>query len=257
MPLENWPPLIRSALFSLLGIHWAKALLVSLSTDNPSKLTLLERIFERNSFDVRVSGAEKIPQDQGCLFATNHPHGLFDGLAGIWLGCKHGHDSRAMGRHFLSVFEPIRDWFLLVEVDEKRRGKASRQVVEQASRFIAEGGSLVITPAARVSVSRPLWAPAKDLPWKPGVVRFSQAAQAPIVLVAIDVNHSIVRQVGQSIHGVVRALLQVWAYRFGRRQQLHLRVLDVVYPAQLPNGSAQHQAAWLQARFERLSAESA
>jgi hypothetical protein len=31
-----------------------------------------------------------------------------------------------MGRHFPGVFEPIRDWFLLVAVDEKRRGKASR-----------------------------------------------------------------------------------------------------------------------------------
>jgi len=254
MPLENWPPALRSALFRLLGIHWAQGLLKNLSSDQPSKRVLLERIFERNNFDIKVSGAEKIPQGRGCLFASNHPHGLFDGLAGIWLGCKYGHDARAMGRHFLGVFEPIRDWFLLVAVDEKRRGKASKQVVEQASQFIADGGSLVITPAARVGVSRPLWTPARDLPWKPGVVRFSQKAQAPIVLVAIEVNHSIIRQVGQSMHGVIRALMQVWAYRFGRTQILHMRVLDVVYPEQLPEGTAQQQAKWLQAYFEKLIA---
>jgi hypothetical protein len=61
MPLENWPPALRSALFRLLGIHWAQGLLKNLSTDQPSKRVLLERIFERNNFDVKVSGAEKIP----------------------------------------------------------------------------------------------------------------------------------------------------------------------------------------------------
>jgi 1-acyl-sn-glycerol-3-phosphate acyltransferase len=93
------------------------------------------------------------------------------------------------------------------------------------------------------------------LPWKPGAVRFSQAAQVPIVLVYVDVNHSIARQVSQRLHGVVRALMQVWAYRFGRSLKLHLHVLDVVTPEQLPEGSAQQQTNWLQARFEKLAAE--
>ena len=74
------------------------------------------------------------------------------------------------------------------------------------------------------------------------------------MLVAIEVNHSIIRQVGQSMHGVIRALMQVWAYRFGRTQKLHMLVLDVVYPEQLPEGTAQQQAKWLQAYFEKLIA---
>lgn len=254
MLLENWPAPIRSALFTLLGVNWSHRLLNDMAADRPSKQVLLERLFARNHFDVQVSGAEKIPQNKGCVFASNHPHGLFDGLGAMWLGCKYGHDSRAIGRHFLSVFEPIRDWFLLLKVDANRRGQASKQTIQEAAAFIADGGSLVVTPAGRVGVSRPLWTPAQDLPWKPGAVRFSQAANAPIVLVYVDVNHSVARQVGQWFHGVVRALMQVWAYRLGCSLKLHLHVLDVVMPEQLPEGSAQQQTAWLQAHFEKLAA---
>ncbi|MBT8146707.1 MAG: 1-acyl-sn-glycerol-3-phosphate acyltransferase, partial [Gammaproteobacteria bacterium] len=187
--------------------------MTSISHDNPSKYELLNRVFQRNHFDVVVTGEEKIPVGRGCLFATNHPHGLFDGLGAIWVASRHAHDCRAIGRHFLSVFEPIEDWFLFVKIDANRNSEAARQVAEQSAEFIKAGGSLVLTPAGRVGVSRPLSKPAQDLPWKTGVVRLSQTAQAPIVLIYVDVNHSVIRQLGQRVHGVVRALMQVWGYR--------------------------------------------
>lgn len=255
MLLENWPQPIRLLLLWLLGVQWAHKFLIRLSADEPSKLEMLDRIFQRNHFDVRASGEDKIPNDGGCLFATNHPHGLFDGLAALWLGSKNGHDCRAIGRHFLSVFEPIQDWFLLVKVDANRKASAARQLLEQSIGFLKGGGSLIITPAARVSVSRPLWKPAQDLPWKSGVVQLHRDAEAPIVLVYIDVRHSLIRQLGQSAHGVVRALLQVWAYRFGRSQKLHMHVLDVIYPGDIPAGSIRAQTEWLQTHFDRLAAE--
>lgn len=252
MPLENWPKPIRLIVFWLLGIQWAHKFLNKLSADQPSKLELLNRIFQRNHFDIEATGEEKIPVGQGCIIATNHPHGLFDGLGAIWLGSKQGHDCRAIGRHFLSVFEPIRDWFLLVKLDANRKAKAGRQIVDQSVEFIRNGGSLVVTPAGRVSVSRPAWKPAQDLPWKTGVVQLHRRAEAPIVLVYVDIDHSVIRQLGQSLHGVIRALMQVWAYRFGRTQKLHLHVLDVIYPGDIPDGTLKAQTEWLQARFNSL-----
>lgn len=207
MLLENWPQPIRLFLLWCLGIQWAHKFLTSLSVDEPSKLKLLERIFQRNNFDVQVTGEEKIPSHHGCIFASNHPHGLFDGLAAMWLGNRHSHDCRAIGRHFLSVFEPIRDWFLLVKVNADRQTPAARQVIKQSVKFLKKGGSLVVTPAGRVGVSSPLWKPARDLSWKPGTVQLCRSAEVPIVLVYIDINHSIIRQLGQRVHGVVRALL--------------------------------------------------
>lgn len=255
MLLENWPRPIRAFVLWLLGIHWAHNLLIRLSVDKPTKLELLERVFKRNNFDVQATGEDKLPQEKGYIIASNHPHGLFDGLAAMWLGSKNGHDARAIGRHFLSVFEPIRDWFLLIEIDRNRKGRASRQVLEQSVDFVEKGGCLIVTPAGRVSISRLPWKKAKDLPWKSGVVQLHSSAQAPIVLVYIDVNHSVIRQIGQSIHGVVRALLQVWAFRFGRSQKLHLHILDVIYPGEIPEGTAKEQTIWLQSRFDELTRE--
>lgn len=254
MLLENWPRPIRYLLFRVLGVHWATRFLRGITTDNPSKYELLTRIFQRNRFDVQVTGEAQIPVGLGCIFATNHPHGLFDGLGAIWIASKYGHDCRAIGRHFLSVFEPIKDWFLFVRIDANRNSEAGTQVTEQAAAFLRNGGSLVLTPAGRVGVSRPLHSPARDLPWKTGAVRIARAAQAPIVLIYVDVNHSVVRQLGQRMHGVVRALLQVWGYRFGRTQKLHMHVLDVIEPGNLPDGSAKHQTLWLQARFDERAA---
>lgn len=253
MLLENWPRPVRWLLMWLLGVNWAHKFLIRLSHDKPSKLKLLDRIFERNSFDVQVTGEEQMPSDPGFIIATNHPHGLFDGLGGIWLGAKNGHDSRAIGRHFLSVFEPIKDWFLLVKVDANRQAHEARQVLEQSEEFLKAGGSLVITPSARVSAAKTPWGNPEDLPWKTGVVKLHQSAQVPIVLVFTDMNRSAIRQLSQSIHGVVRALLQVWAYRFGRTQKLHLHVLEVIQPDQIPPGTAREQTDWLQQRFEDLS----
>jgi 1-acyl-sn-glycerol-3-phosphate acyltransferase len=253
--LEHWPTPVRSLLFSILGVNWAARFLSRLAADGPSRYELLNRIFQRNRFDVQVTGEEKIPIGRGCVFATNHPHGLFDGLGAIWIASKKGHDCRAIGRHFLSVFEPIEDWFLFVKIDANRNSEAARQVTDQAVQFLRTGGSLVLTPAGRVGVSRPLNRPARDLPWKTGVVRISQAARVPVVLIYVDVNHSVIRQLGQRVHGVVRALLQVWGYRFGRSQKLHLHVLDVVEPGDVPAGPARDQTLWLQARFDRLAAE--
>lgn len=255
MILENWPRPIKAFLLWLLGIQWVHSFLTRLSADKPSKFELLERIFQRNHFDVQATGEDKLPESQGYIIATNHPHGLFDGLAAMWLGSKNGHDSRAIGRHFLSVFEPIKNWFLLIEIDKNRKARASRQVLEQSVAFIESGGSLIVTPAGRVSISRPVWKQAKDLPWKSGVIQLHNKAQTPIVLVYVDVNHSVIRQLGQSIHGVVRALLQVWAFRFGRSQKLHLHVLDVINPGDIPEGTAKQQTQWLQTRFDKLAAE--
>jgi len=254
MLLENWPQPIRNLLLRILGIRWALKFLTEISQDNPSRYELLNRVFQRNNFDVQATGEEKIPTGRGCIFVTNHPHGLFDGLGAIWIASKVGHDCRAIGRHFLSVFEPIEDWFLFVRIDANRNSDTARQVTEQSAEFLKTGGSLVLTPAGRVGVSRPLTSPARDLPWKTGAVRIARAAQVPIVLIYVDVNHSVIRQLGQRAHGVVRALLQVWGFRFGRSQKLHMHVLDVVEPEDLPDGRARQQTVWLHARFDELAA---
>ncbi|WP_154650822.1 lysophospholipid acyltransferase family protein [Reinekea blandensis] len=255
MLLENWPKSVRVILFRILGLTWILNLLAHMQKDHPSTHELLNRIFNRNQFDVRVFNEERLPKEGGCVIAINHPHGFFDGLGAVWLGSKHGNDCRIIGRHFISVFKPIRRLFLFIKIDAERRSDQGAQITEQSSEFVRNGGRLGISSAGRLSLSNPVWKPAEDLPWKTGTVRIATAAEAPIVLVYVDVRHSTWRQIGQRIHPVVRALAQVWSYRFFRTQKLHMHILDVVHPDQLPQGDVREQTQWLQAHFDKLSAD--
>lgn len=255
MLLENWPKPLRRALFRLLGLTWALKLLDEMQKDSPTTHTLLTRIFQRNHFDVKVFNEERMPNRGGCIIAINHPHGFFDGLGAVWLGSQDGHDCRIIGRDFLSVFTPIRRLFLLIKIDKNRRSTQGAQITEQSAEFVRGGGRLGISSAGRLSVSKPIWRPSTDLPWKTGTVRIATDANVPIVLVYVDVRHSAGRQICQRIHPVLRALVQVWAYRFCRTQKLHMHVLDVVSPDLLPTGDVYQQTQWLQARFDRLSGQ--
>lgn len=255
MLLENWPKPVRSALFRVLGLTWILKLLARMQQDHPSVHELLNRIFSRNRFDVQVFNECRMPEHEGCIIAINHPHGFFDGLGAVWLGSKGGNDCRIIGRHFVSVFKPIRRLFLFIKIDAERRSDQGSQVTEQSSEFVRNGGRLGISSAGRLSLANPVWKPAEDLPWKTGTVRIALAANAPIVLVYVDVRHSALRQIGQRIHPVVRALAQVWGYRFYRTQKLHMHILDVIQPDQLPPGDVREQTRWLQQHFDRLSAD--
>lgn len=255
MLLANWPKPIRSALFAVLGVNWVIKFLTKTQQEQPTTHQLIQAAFDRNNFDVQVFDEYKVPRSGGCIIASNHPHGFFDGLGGVWLGSKNGQDCRAIGRHFLSVFEPIKNLFLFIKIDAARRSNQGSEITRQASEFVTQGGRLAINSAGRLSYAKPFWAPAKDLPWKTGTIRIAQAANAPIVLVYMDMNQSALRQLCQRIHPVVRALAQVWAFRFKHRQKLHMHVLTVIQPEDIPEGSAQNKTQWLQNRFNELAAQ--
>ena len=253
MVLESWPAPIRSLLFSLLGLGWIVKYLKGVRSTSHGNHELLTAVFARNQFDVQVFNEELLPKEGGFIIGSNHPHGFFDGLGTIWLGSKNGRDCRAIGRHFVSVFEPIKDLFLLIQIDAERRSEQGKQVTEQSADFVTQGGCLAINCAGRLSIAKPFWAQSKDLPWKTGAVRIAEAANAPIVLVFADMHQSAFRQLCQRLHPVVRALAQVFSYRFGRTQKLHLHVLAVVQPSDFPDGTPQEKTRWMQAKFNTLA----
>lgn len=249
--LDNWPKPLKSLAFRVTGIHSASHLLTRLRSENPGNHQFLTQLFARNRFDITVTGEDKLPSEGGYLIVSNHPHGFFDGLAAIWLGSKDGGDCRAIARHFLSVFEPIKDLFLLIKLDQQRRSAQGEAIRKQASEFVANGGRIAIMGAGRLSIAKPFWAKAKDLPWKTGPVRIAQAAQAPIVLVNIEMPDSSIRQLSQRIHPIVRALLQTWAYLLGKSQRIELSVISVIQPQEIPQISPRQQTQWLQKQLTK------
>lgn len=251
MVLETIPKPVRAALFALLGVRWAgKMLRAEISATDGSNYQILTRLFQRNQFEITVNGLDLLPTEP-CVVVGNHPHGLFDGLALLWLASKKGAPARAISRHFLSVFQPIESFFLFIKLTKLRQAERGNALVQQAADYVREGGTLVITPAGHLSIAKPFWGKAEDRAWRSGAIRIAQQAKAPVVLVHVVMKESAFRQMAHKIHPVLRALCQVWAYRFGKRQQITLNILGVVPVDEFPVGSPNQQTKWLQAEFNQ------
>jgi 1-acyl-sn-glycerol-3-phosphate acyltransferase len=250
MILENWPAWARNAVLALTGIAWGSRILRKAEKHSETPTQMIEYLLNRNNIRLSVRGKFQLPQRRGSLIVANHPHGFIDGLALMWLGQKDGLDTRAVTRHYTSVFEPIQNLFVYAKTDNERQTTNGEQVVEQASQFVIDGGSLAICASGRINEAKPFWQTPKEVSWKTGTVRIAQAAQAPIVLVHIDIDQPMVRQLVHAVNPVLRNLMQIWAYLLGRRHNVTLHLLEIIEPEDLLAGTVQQQTEWLRERYD-------
>lgn len=249
--LDHWPAPVRRTLFKLVGVNWAEQLLNDAwQTGDGDLHGMLDTLLRRNQFSLTAENTDLLDNLGSCIVAGNHPHGLFDGLGLAWLASRTRVPTRIMARNFLNVFGPLRQVFLSVNLDSERRSLGGSKTLAAASQWLQEEGRLVITPAGGLSQARPFWRNATDPTWRTGIIRLARETNRPIVLVDVQMPRAPVRQLLHRIHPVLRAVVQVWAYRLGRHQRIHMRVVEVIAVSDLPSErSLTDQALWLQNRL--------
>ncbi|WP_028669207.1 1-acyl-sn-glycerol-3-phosphate acyltransferase [Saccharospirillum impatiens] len=249
--LDHWPGPLRRTLFKLVGVNWAEQLLNDAwQTGNGDLHGMLDSLLRRNNFSLSADNTELLDGLGSCIVAGNHPHGLFDGLGLAWLASQSRVPTRIMARNFLNIFGPLRKVFLSVNLDKERRSVGGSKTLTAASQWLREEGRLVITPAGGLSQARPFWKNATDPAWRTGIVRLARETDRPIVLVDVQMPRAPMRQLLHRIHPVLRAVVQVWAYRLGKHQTIHMRVVEVIAVSDLPaDCSLPDQALWLQNRL--------
>ncbi|MEP4545948.1 MAG: 1-acyl-sn-glycerol-3-phosphate acyltransferase [Saccharospirillum sp.] len=249
--LDHWPAPVRRTLFKLVGVNWAEQLLNDAwQTGDGDLHAMLDTLLRRNQFSLTAENTDLLDDLGSCIVAGNHPHGLFDGLGLAWLASRTRVPTRIMARNFLNVFGPLRKVFLSVNLDSERRSLGGSKTLAAASQWLQEEGRLVITPAGGLSQARPFWGNATDPAWRTGIIRLARETNRPIVLVDVQMPRAPVRQLLHRIHPVLRAIVQVWAYRLGRHQHIHMRVVEVIAVSELPSESSlADQALWLQNRL--------
>ncbi|WP_394169931.1 1-acyl-sn-glycerol-3-phosphate acyltransferase [Saccharospirillum alexandrii] len=249
--LDHWPAPVRRTLFKLVGVNWAEQLLNDAWQTGDGELhAMLDTLLRRNQFSLTAENTDLLDDLGSCIVAGNHPHGLFDGLGLAWLASRTRVPTRIMARNFLNVFGPLRKVFLSVNLDSERRSLGGSKTLAAASQWLQEEGRLVITPAGGLSQARPFWGNATDPTWRTGIIRLARETNRPIVLVDVQMPRAPVRQLLHRIHPVLRAIVQVWAYRLGRHQSIHMRVVEVIAVNDLPSErSLSDQALWLQNRL--------
>lgn len=252
--LDNWPGPIRRTLFKIVGVNWAEQLLNDAWKSGDGDLHgMLDALLRRNNFSLSVENIELLDNLGSCIVAGNHPHGLFDGLGLAWLASRTRVPTRIMARNFLNVFGPLRKVFLSVSLDSERRSLGGSKTLAAASQWLQEDGRLVITPAGGLSRARPFWKDAVDPAWRTGIIRLARETSRPIVLVNVEMPRAPWRQVLHGISPILRAVFQVWAYRLGKHQRIHMRVVEVIPVSDLPeDGSLADQALWLQNRLQAV-----
>ena len=144
-------PLARPILYGMLGYSKARTM-----ADEIVQLTgreSFDRLSAQLSFDMSVSGLDRLPATGRCIVAANHPTGLADGVA-VWDLLKQKRediiffanaDAIRVNPRFEDVLIPV-EW-----VVAKRSPSKTRETLRRAGEAFAQEKCVVIFPSGRLA----------------------------------------------------------------------------------------------------------
>ena len=181
-------PIARPLLYSILGYGKARAM-----ADELVELTgreSFDRLSRQLSFDMTVSGLDRLPSTGRCIVAANHPTGLADGVA-VWDLLKKKRedivffanaDAIRVNPRFEDVIIPV-EW-----VVAKRSPAKARETLKRAADAFAQEKCVVIFPSGRLA--RKVGGQMEEKDWFPTVVGLARKQAAPVVPLNLDARNS-------------------------------------------------------------------
>ena len=181
-------PVARPLLYAILGYGKARAM-----ADELVQLTgreSFDRLSRQLSFDMTVSGLDRLPAKGRCIVAANHPTGLADGVA-VWDLLKKKRedivffanaDAIRVNPRFEDVIIPV-EW-----VVTKRSPAKARETLKRAADAFAQEKCVVIFPSGRLA--RKVDGQMEEKDWFPTVVGLARKQAAPVVPLNLDARNS-------------------------------------------------------------------
>ena len=181
-------PLARPVLYSMLGYSKARTM-----ADEIVQLTgrqSFDLLSAQLSFDMSVSGLDRLPATGRCIVAANHPTGLADGVA-VWDLLKQKRediiffanaDAIRVNPRFEDVLIPV-EW-----VVAKRSPSKTRETLRRAGEAFAQEKCVVIFPSGRLA--RKVNGQMEEKDWFPTVVALARKQGAPVVPLNLDARNS-------------------------------------------------------------------
>lgn len=181
-------PVARPILYSMLGYRKARAMADELvQLNGRESFDLLSR---QLSFDMSVSGIDRLPATGRCIVAANHPTGLADGVA-VWDLLKRKRsdivffanaDAIRVNPRFEDVIIPV-EW-----VVSKRSPAKARETLKRAAAAFEEEKCVVIFPSGRLA--RKVEGRLQEKDWFPTVVGLARKQAAPVVPLNLEAQNS-------------------------------------------------------------------
>lgn len=181
-------PVARPILYSMLGYRKARAMADELvQLNGRESFDLLSR---QLSFDMSVSGIDRLPATGRCIVAANHPTGLADGVA-VWDLLKRKRsdiiffanaDAIRVNPRFEDVIIPV-EW-----VVAKRSPAKARETLKRAAAAFEEEKCVVIFPSGRLA--RKVEGRLEEKDWFPTVVGLARKQAAPVIPLNLEAQNS-------------------------------------------------------------------
>ena len=211
--LDDVPAAIRPLLNWTLALRDYRALYREVT--RPRDLRFATLPFERRvlgALDIQVeappSDVGSIPARGPLVIASNHPHGILDGLALVALVRSLRPDVRVVTNHLLSRIPELHEFCFFVDPFHRPAATArSLTGLRAAHLWLRKGHALIVFPAGEVAHGPIEDACRGESAWKPTMARLASATGAPTVRAHIEGGNSTVFYAAGRVHPALRTAL--------------------------------------------------
>lgn len=201
--VDHWSwPLVRPALYSILGYNKARRLADHLVTQNGRDS--FDHLSGELGIDLTLNQIERMPQSGRLVVAANHPTGLADGVA-VWDALKKvrqdivflaNADAMRVNPNFTDVIIPV-EW-----LGEKRSPAKTRETLRLAKQAFAEEKCVVIFPSGKLA--KKIDGVLTEQDWFPTVVSLARKHKAPIQPLNLQAKNSWLYYLFSNMNGELR-----------------------------------------------------
>lgn len=194
------------------------------AVDGPGFLgEILNRL--KISVDISPEDIARIPKTGPVVAVANHPFGMAEGIALIWLLARRRSDFRVMANDMLGALPDVRPFLIMVDpFGGEPAQRANRRGLRESLQWLDRGGMLLMFPAGEVSHLQFRRPGIHDPDWNrsaAALIRHSGAAAVPIY---VDGSNSALFQIAGMVHPRLRTALLPRELLNKQGQALRVRV---------------------------------
>jgi putative hemolysin len=205
---------------------------------------------------VDPGAVDAIPSAGPLVVVANHPHGALDGLAIMAALEGRRPDLRVLGNQWLARIPELAPAGFFVDVFRGSRAGANPRRVREASRWVEQGGALLMFPAGEVA-HRPGPGPwPVESPWHATVAHVIESARAVTVPIFIEGSNGRLFMALGRVHPALRTALLPRELLAARGRTVRMRLGDpMAWDRLVPLRGIEARTAWLRAVTLRLADE--
>ena len=205
---------------------------------------------------IELDGAplQTIPATGPLVVVANHPLGLLDGMVLDAVLRRVRPDVAVMAHTLMAVIPEYREqWFFVGRAGSRSRRTLTMRSLRRSMRWLADGGALVMFPAARVARFHWSRLSVADRAWNPHIVSMALQTGAPVLPVYLHGARNRISQLLGAVLPLLQNVRAIGAVEDYRGRTLRVSLGTPIQPAELSGFASGDEAIrFLRDRSEQL-----